>query len=112
MTDGITPRLSAWLDASKLKDHFGDMSAAEINALNFTEYSKIREAAGLPAADPFAEAYAPEPPGRPREAHPGQAPQAVPEHALGIKAMGMSEYTELREHLGIGRSASARGLFD
>ena len=109
--DGLTPTQRAFLSASQLREAVEDLSAADINRMSFSEYARIRGRAGLPGVDPFAKAYAPEPSGRPRQAqgHPGQDPQPEP---IDIQAMGMAEYRRVREQLGIGRSPSARGLFD
>lgn len=112
MTDGFTALGEAFLAASQLREATEDLSAQEINRLPMADYAKIRERAGLPAADPFAEAYAPEPPGRPREA-PAPTQTAPPAPGpIDVQAMGMQEYKQLRDRLGIGRSASDRGLFD
>lgn len=109
-TDGLTPLGAAFLSASELREAFEDMSAAEINRLPMTEYAKIREAAGLPAADPFSEAYAPEPPGRPRQPAPTQAGLPAPQDP-DFSKLGMAEYAAVRDHYIRPSSGAGRGIF-
>jgi len=83
MTD--TSRLSAWLDAQKLAGDYelSGLSAQEINRLSMTDYARIRERAGLPAIDPYADAYASYEPPAPQGQEAGQnapgAPQSAPQ---------------------------------
>lgn len=112
MSNGLTPRGEAFLAASQLRESFEDMSAQEINALPMTDYGRIREAAGLPPVDPFDAVYKDVPPGCSRQA---QEPQTAPDeaqHRTDFSALSMAEYGRVRDQLGIGRSPSARGLFD
>ena len=109
--DGLTPTQRAFLSASQLREAAEDLSAADINRMSFSDYSKIREAAGLPGIDPYTDVYSPEPPGRPRSAQgdPGQDPQPEP---VDIQAMGMAEYAAIRNRYIRPSFGTGRGLFD
>jgi hypothetical protein len=111
MSSGLTPRGDAFLAASQLREATEDLSAQEINKLSMSDYARIREAAGLSSVDPYSEAYAPEPPGRPRQAqgHPDQDPQPEP---IDVQAMGMTEYAAIRNRYIRPSSGTGRGLFD
>lgn len=110
--DGLTPTQRAFLSASQLREAVEDLSAQEINALDLSTYARIRERAGLPAIDPFSEAYT-TPPGRPRTA---QAPEAVApqpqDQGTDFRSMGMAEYAAIRNRYIRPSSGTGRGLFD
>ena len=125
MSSGLTPTQEAFLASQRLsgllREAVEDLSAADFNRMSMADYAKIREQAGLTSMDPFAQTYSFEPPGQPRQDHPGQDPQAATEaqHPLhsvehpdiDFSQLSMSDYKRVREHLGIGRSPSARGIF-
>lgn len=109
MADGLTPLGAAFLTASQLREAIEDLSPAEINKLSMSDYAAIRQRAGLDPIHPFSGAYAPEPPWGARQA-PAEIPQQDP--GVDFASLGMAEYGRVRDQLGIGRSPSARGLFD
>jgi hypothetical protein len=106
MTDGLTPRLDAFLAARKLADDYelSDLSPQEINRLSMADYARIRERAGLPAADPFATAYTTPAPQQATAPAQSPAPDA-PDPA----AMSWQEYAAWREQSGLA-TRSAEGM--
>jgi hypothetical protein len=108
--DGLTETQRAFLSAQYHREAFTDMSPADINRLDMSKYARLTgRQTPVQAAIQAAEN---QPPGRPRE-----TPAAPPSPAPGpqgtdFASLGMAEYGRVRDQLGIGRSASARGLFD
>lgn len=109
--DGLTPTQRAFLSASQLREAVEDLSAAEINRLPMTDYAKLRERAGLPAVDPFADVYAPALPGRPRMAQAPDAQAPEPQDPGDFSQLSMAEYAAIRDRYIRPSSGTGRGIF-
>lgn len=116
MSNGLTPIGEAFLAASELQEAAEDLSAAEINKMSMADYAKIRERAGLPSIDPYAEVYSTDfvPPGTPRQE---QAPAALgtPEpqpQGIDVASLDMQTYGQLRGQLGVQGREYGRGILD
>lgn len=105
MNDGLTPTRRAWLDSQHHREAFEGLSAADINRMDFATYARL---AGRTLA------VTPEPTAPPQTVATAQHPAHSVEQSPGIdfSQLSMSQYRRVREQLGIGQSASARGLFD
>jgi len=111
MSDGITPMAEAFLAAIRLREATEGLTGADVDALDMSTYAKIRERAGLPTADPYAEVYESNsaPPGRPRQ-DPGQ--QAVaPAQEPDFRGMTMAEYEAARSRYIRPAAGSGVGIF-
>lgn len=109
--DGLTETQRAFLSASQLREAVEDLSPADINRMKFSDYNKIRQAAGLPGIDPFSEAYA-APPGRPRTAQDPGAVAPEPQDPGDFSQLSMAEYAAIRNRYIRPSSGTGRGLFD
>jgi len=105
----LTPTQDAWLRAQRMTATFSDFSAHDLATMPMDEFTRLT-----------GRKLVTEPPA-PQQAHPGHDPQAVAaaqqparsvEHpGIDFSQLSMSEYKRVREHLGIGRSPSTRGIF-
>jgi hypothetical protein len=103
MSDGLTPTQRAWLDSQHHREAFEDLSAADINRMDFATYARLT---GRTLT------VTPEPTAPPQAVAEAQHPAHSVEHpGIDFAQLSMSEYKRVREHLGIGRSPSARGIF-
>lgn len=111
---GLTPIGEAFLSASQLREAVEDLSAADINRMSFSDYSKIREAAGLPGIDLYADIYSPDPPGRPRSAQgdPGQVAEVHQDSGVDFSQLSMRQYEAIRSRYFCPSSGTGHGLFD
>jgi hypothetical protein len=103
--------LDAWLRAQQMTETLSGFTAREIETMPLDEYARLtgREFGVIEPAAPPAE-----------PSQPGQDPAGVmaaqhPEHAtedpgVDFRNLTMRQYERVREQLGIGRSASARGI--
>jgi hypothetical protein len=111
--DGLTPTQRAFLQSQYSRETFGDLSPAEINALDMADYA-ARTGRNLGVT---AEVAGSVPPGTPRqspEQTPGM-PAPAPQQPQGIDvgSMSMEQYAQLRGQLGVGRGQKeGRGIFD
>ena len=79
------------------------LSAAELLALPLDEYGRLTGRSLKFQPEPVAE-----PPAAPQSA--AQTPESGPQ-GVDVASMDMAQYAEFRHAAGIGRSASARGIF-
>jgi hypothetical protein len=111
MSSGLTPTQEAWLRAQRMRETFSGFTAHEIETMPMDEFARM-------TGREFGSIEPVEPPGGPVPAavHPGrEQPEAVTaaqHQGTDFHVMSMAEYGRARDQLGIGRSPSARGLFD
>ena len=102
MSDGLTPTQRAWLDSQHHREAFEDLSAADINRMDFAAYARLT---GRTLS------VTPEPTAPPQTVAAVQHPAHSVEHpAIDFSQLSMSEYSRVRERLGIGSRPSARGI--
>lgn len=115
MTEEITPMQEAFLVSQQLRQAVEDLTAADINRMSVADYGKVRERAGLPAVDPYSDAYAAYEP--PQAQATVSAPEAVHSNAdgaggLDIGSIDMNTYAQLRGRLGVTGREYGKGALD
>jgi hypothetical protein len=107
----------AWLNARSVyeSEALADLSAAELNRMSMSEYRRHRVQAGLEdTPSPYQAVYGSTASTGAQSQPQAQAPQQSGQEGISLdqlRAMSMAEYKELRGEIGIGQSASNRGLF-
>jgi hypothetical protein len=112
MTDDRPLLIEAWLTGQAHREAFEDMSAAQISALPVSQYARLTGREFKITAEPVPEPALVSAPGQdPAGVMAAQHPQhATEDPGEDFQNMTMSQYEQIRGQIGIGRSASARGI--